>query len=160
MRRQAGEGLLLGKRLATPRHFLAAHAEDIYIRPQDVRAFAPWLPINGGNRTVLLLGARGGVASGNASSNGTSTYGGDSPLGPPVTLDFGGVVNVFYHPVRGRAPCDRRKECACPRSLRLPRQQLRHEERQGMHLASPAKHPSSTRRHSGRTPLPFFAGAS
>lgn len=94
-------GLQTGNRLQHPCLCLAAHAEDIYIRPQDVRSFEPWLPINGGNRTVLLLGARGGVASGNASSNGTSSYGSDSPLGPPVVLDFGGAVDLMYHPVRG-----------------------------------------------------------
>ncbi|PRW58809.1 kinase [Chlorella sorokiniana] len=76
----------------------AAGTDDIYIRPQDVRPFEPWLPINGGNRTVLLLGARGG-GSGNARGDGGSGSGGDGSLGPPVTLDFGGAVNLMYHPV-------------------------------------------------------------
>lgn len=33
-------------------------AADIRIRPQDVLPFEPWLPIDGGDRTVILRGSR------------------------------------------------------------------------------------------------------
>ena len=73
--------------------------EDIYILPQDLRAFEPWLPINGGNRTVLLLGQRGG--GGADGGGGCGNFSGDGPdLGEPVVLDFGAAVNLLYHPVR------------------------------------------------------------
>lgn len=75
-------------------------ADNIYIQPQDLRAFEPWLPINGGNRTVLLLGARSGNASGDAaSSNSSADIGSGGSLGGPVVLDFGGAVDLMYHPV-------------------------------------------------------------
>lgn len=55
--------------------------DDIRILPADVAAFKPWLPINGGNRTVVLLGGRTAAPNNH------------------TVLDFGGAVNLMYHPV-------------------------------------------------------------
>ncbi|KAL4434239.1 hypothetical protein ABPG75_000680 [Micractinium tetrahymenae] len=57
---------------------LVTLTDNIYLRPSDVAAFAPWLPLNGGNRTVVLAGGKPGAAL--------------------TTLDFGGAVNLLYHP--------------------------------------------------------------
>lgn len=53
-------------------------ADDIYLQPTDVAAFQPWLPLNGGNRTLVLAGARPGASQ--------------------TVLDFGGAVSLLYHP--------------------------------------------------------------
>ena len=68
-----------------PRHACLPPAGDITITPSDLLPFKPSLPINSGNRTLILAGAPrlpGGV-SGNL-----------------TTLDWGGAVNVMYHPAQ------------------------------------------------------------
>ena len=40
--------------------FLPA-ADDMYLSPQDIRTWRPWLPFDGGNRTMVLRGAGGSV---------------------------------------------------------------------------------------------------
>lgn len=67
------------------------HAADIRIRPIDVQPFAPWLPLNGGNRTVALVGAGAAAAAAGAGDP-------SAPPPPPTRLDFGGAVNLLYHP--------------------------------------------------------------
>lgn len=73
--------LLLSLRKACPLK-LASSAESVFIRPQDVRAFQPWLPLDGGNRTVVL--------------HGSGPPGGGG--GARTVLDWGGAVNLLYHP--------------------------------------------------------------
>ncbi|KAL4418774.1 hypothetical protein ABPG77_010379, partial [Micractinium sp. CCAP 211/92] len=51
---------------------------DILLLPADTAAFQPWLPLDCGNRTLVLAGAKPGTNQ-------------------PV-LDFGGAVGLLYHP--------------------------------------------------------------
>ncbi|EFN57850.1 hypothetical protein CHLNCDRAFT_143307 [Chlorella variabilis] len=57
--------------------------DDIYIRPDDLLAFQGSLPINGGNRTVVLRGGKAGASREGASA---------------CTLDWGEVVDLLFHP--------------------------------------------------------------
>ena len=56
-----------------------------------MHSFQPWLPLDGGNRTLVLLGAAAAAAALNSTS--ATRGGGDLTL-----LDFGGAVNLLYHP--------------------------------------------------------------
>ena len=59
-----------------------------------MRAFQPWLPLDGGNRTLLLVGAAAAAAlEGGAGDSGNSTSGDTLTV-----LDFGGAVDLMYHP--------------------------------------------------------------
>lgn len=60
-----------------------------------MRAFQPWLPLDGGNRTLLLVGAAAAAAAleGGAGDSGNSTSGDNLTV-----LDFGGAVDLMYHP--------------------------------------------------------------
>ena len=71
--------------LPTSPHLLhcALAADDIYIRPDDLLAFQGSLPINGGNRTVVLRGGKAGASREGASA---------------CTLDWGEVVDLLFHP--------------------------------------------------------------
>lgn len=53
-------------------------ADDILLLPADLASFKSWLPLDGGNRTVVLAGARPGPSQ--------------------TVLDFGGEVGLLYHP--------------------------------------------------------------
>jgi hypothetical protein len=53
-------------------------AADIYIQSADLLPFERWLPIDGGNRTIVLAGAR--------------------PDGGRTIADWGGQVAIMHHP--------------------------------------------------------------
>ena len=83
-RRLAGGALALRVEKVTQRLVSEAWhpaADDIYIHAQDLIAFQGSLPINGGNRIVVLRGGKAGASGGN-----------------PTVLDWGSSVNVMYHP--------------------------------------------------------------
>ncbi|KAL4434240.1 hypothetical protein ABPG75_000681 [Micractinium tetrahymenae] len=52
--------------------------DDIYLRAADLAAIQPWLPLSGGNRTLVLAGAKPGANQ--------------------TVLDFGGAVGLLVHP--------------------------------------------------------------
>ena len=57
-----------------------------------MRAFEPWLPLDGGNRTLVLAGAAAAVAL-EGGAEGAAASGGNLTV-----LDFGREVNLMFHP--------------------------------------------------------------